>query len=200
MRQFQNKTCAVIAGLAIVTAWALFPGSASATTQVGQTSASTRSLINSSVYSTQWVPSPLFNFVLQTSNSDWGYDLIHATNTFAVAAADGTPSQSGWHSHPVPLGLVQVTQGGLWIVEASDLTCMTYYPTGSMFVEMAGHPHNAYNFDRKTPAVALATWFIERYLASTRIDQPDPTTGSRPRPLRPPTALCQGSPVPPPAN
>jgi hypothetical protein len=197
---FQIKTWAVLAGLAIVSGWVLFPGSASATTQVGYSSASTRSQINSSVYSTQWVPAPLFNFVLQTSNVNWGYDLIHATNTFAVAAADGTPSQSGWHSHPVPLGLVQVTQGGLWIVEASDLTCLTYYPTGSMFVEMAGHPHNAYNFDQKTPAVTLATWFMERYLASTRIDQPDPTTGNPTVAVPPPTALCQGSPVPPPTN
>ena len=134
---------------------------------------------------------------MQTSDSAWGYDMIHATNTFAAAAADGTPSQSGWHDHPVPIGLVQVIQGGLWIQEGSNLGCLTYYPTGSMFVEGAGHIHNAYNFDKKTPAITLATWFIERYLSSTRRDQPDPVTSDPNVASPPPTQLCPDSAVPP---
>lgn len=181
----------VIAGLA------LFPGSAPATQQIGYTSSSTRSQIPGNLYATQWGVSPLFNFIMQSSSDTCGYDLIHATNTFAVASATGTPSQSGWHSHPVPIGLVQVIQGGLWIQEAANPSCLTYYPTGSMFTEVAGHMHNAFNFDQKTPAVTLATWFLERYLTSTRVDQPDPVTGDPNVASAPPTALCTGSPIPP---
>jgi hypothetical protein len=187
----QTKTIAVLAGLA------LFSASLRATQQTGYTSTSTRSKITYNLYTTQWGSSPLFNFLLQTSPDQWGYDFIHATNTFAAASPDGTPSQSGWHTHPVPIGLVQVIQGGLWIQEKSNLSCLTYYPTGSMFVEGNGHVHNAYNFDKKTPAVTLATWFLERYLPSTRTDQPDPTTGDPNIAAPPPTALCDGSPVPP---
>lgn len=187
----RTKAFGVLAGLA------LFSGSALATTQIGYSSQSTRSKITLNLFSTQWGSSPLFNFVMQTSGDVWGYDLIHATNTFAAAAADGTPSQSGWHTHPVPIGLVQVLQGGVWIQEKSDLNCLTYYPTGSMFVETAGHAHNAFNFDKKTPAVTLATWFLERNLPSTRTDQPDPSTGDPNIASRPPTALCKDSPIPP---
>jgi hypothetical protein len=31
-----------------------------------------------------------------------------------------------------------------------------------MFVESAGHTHNVFNFDKTTPAVTLATWFLLR--------------------------------------
>src|ERR1700680_3097858 len=153
-----TKTLGVLAGLA------LFSGAALATPGIGFTSKSTRTLITSNLYATQWDASPLFNFLMQSSNDAWGYDLIHATNTFAPAAADGTPSQSGWHDHPVPIGLVQVIQGGVWMQEKPDLSCLTYYPTGSTFIESAGHLHNVFNFDKKTPAVTMATWFLERYL------------------------------------
>ncbi len=179
---------------------ALIAGSALATTQIGYTSASTRTKIAQNLYSTQWGGSPLFNIILQSSTDAWGYDLIHATNTFAVALADGTPSQSGWHDHPVPIGLVQVISGGVWMQEQDAPSCLTYYPAGSMFVEGAGHLHNVFNFDKKTPAVTLATWFLERYMASTRRDQPDPITGNPTLASPPPTALCTGSPVPPPAQ
>jgi hypothetical protein len=176
---------------------ALFTASAPATQQIGYTSASTRTPITANVYATQWGQDPLFNFILQTSGDAWGYDFIHATNTFAAAAADGTPSQSGWHTHPVPVGLVQVTQGAIWMQEGDNPTCLVYYPTGSMFIEQAGHAHNVFNFDKKNPAVTLASWFLERYLSSTRTDQPDPTTGNPTVASAPPTALCQGSPIPP---
>ena len=106
-----TKTLGVLAGLA------LFSGSALATPSIAMTSQSTRTKIPSNLYSTQWGASPLFNFLMQSSNDAWGYDVIHATNTFAPAAADGTPSQSGWHEHPVPVGFVQVIQGGVWIQE-----------------------------------------------------------------------------------
>lgn len=186
-----KRTMSLLAGLALIT------GSAPATPQVGYTSQSTRSVIPANLYATQWGQSPLFNFVVLSSPDAWGYDLIHATNTFAPATASGTPSQSGWHDHPVPIGLVQVIQGGLWVQEQSAPSCLTYYPTGSMFVEGSGHLHNAFNFDPKNPAVTLATWVLERYLTSTRRDQPDPVTGSTTVASPPPTALCPGSAVPP---
>jgi hypothetical protein len=189
-----TKTLGLLAGLTLLS------GSAVATPQIGYTSQSTRTQIAFNLYSTQWGSSPLFNFVLQTSPGAWGYDLIHATNTFAPASADGTPSQSGWHSHPVPIGLVQIIQGGLWMQEEPNLGCLTYYPTGSMFIESAGHAHNVFNFDKKTPAVTTATWFLERYLPSTRSDQPDQVTGDPNVASAPPTALCMGSPVPPAAT
>lgn len=188
---FRTKTFRVLAGLAV------FSGSVPATQQVGYTSTSTRTPITSNLYVTQWGQDPLFNFLMQTSGDAWGYDLIHAMNTFGAAAADGTPSQSGWHDHPVPIGLVQVIQGAVWMQEQDNPTCLTYYPTGSMFIEGSGHLHNVFNFDKKTPGVTLATWFIERYLTSTRRDQPDPTTGNPTVASPPPTALCPGSPVPP---
>ncbi len=192
MKPTARKPFAILAGLVLLAPFAI------ATTQLGYTSTSTRSPIPNNLYATQWGASPLFNFLMETSNAAWGYDLIHATNTFAVAAPDGTPSQSGWHDHPVPIGLVQVISGGVWIQEGEELGCLTYYPTGSMFVEGAGHKHNAFNFDKKTPGVTLATWFLERSLASTRRDQPDPVTGNPTLASAPPLALCAGSPVPPP--
>ena len=79
-----KKTFGILVGLAVVSA------SAPATQQAGYSSQSTRSRITSNLYTTQWGQSPLFNFVMQTSDSAWGYDMIHATNTFAAAAADGT--------------------------------------------------------------------------------------------------------------
>jgi hypothetical protein len=182
------------------TALAMLTNLALATPQIGYTSQSTRTAISGNLYATQWGSSPLFNFILQSSSDTWGYDLIHATNTFAAASADGTPSQSGWHDHPVPIGLVQVIQGGIWMQEQDAPNCLTYYPTGSMFVEGAGHLHNVFNFDSKTPAITLATWFLERYLTSTRRDQPDPITGNPSQASPPPTGLCSGSPVPPPAQ
>lgn len=187
----RTKTLAVLTGLA------LFSGSALATPPNGFTSQSTRSKITSGLYASQWGQHPPFTILMLTSPDVWGYDLIHATSTFAPASADGTPSQSGWHSHPVPIGIVQVIQGGLWMQEQSNLGCLTYYPTGSVFTEADGHIHNVFNFDKKTPAVIVATWFLERYLPSTRMDQPDPTTGNANVASPPPPSLCEGSPVPP---
>ena len=190
-RTMTKKILAVLASLVFLSRVA------TATGQLGYTSVSTRSAIPANLYATQWGSSPLFSLIMESSNAAWGYDLIHATNTFAVAAVDGTPSQSGWHDHPVPVGLVQVISGGVWIQEGEATNCLTYYPAGSMFVEGAGHKHNAFNFDKKTPGVTLATWFLERYLTSTRRDQPDPITGNPAIASAPPTALCAGSAVPP---
>jgi hypothetical protein len=183
--------------IGILTGLALFGGFAQATPPVGYTSVSTRTPITSNLSVSQWGSTPLFNFLVQTSSGDWGYDLIHATNTFAVSPANGTPTQSGWHDHPVPIGLVQVISGGIWMQEGDTPSCVTYYPTGSMFIENAGHVHNVFNFDKTKPAVTLATWFLERQIASTRRDQPDPTTGSTTMASAPPSALCPGSPIPP---
>ena len=192
----EERTILKRKAMAILAALPLFSASAPATPAIGFTTQSTRSPIPFNLYATQWGSSPLFNFLMLSSNTVWGYDLIHATNTWAPAAADGTPTQTGWHSHPVPIGLVQVLQGGIWIQDQDAEKCLTYYPTGSMFVESMGHEHNVFNFDRKNPAVTLATWFLERYLPGTRTDQPDPATGSNVA-SPPPTGLCPGSPVPP---
>ena len=182
--------------MAIALGLALFSASAPATPAIGFTVQSTRSPIPFNVYATQWKQSPLFNLLMLSSNGTWGYDLIHATNTWAPAAADGTPTQTGWHSHPVPIGLVQVLQGGIWVQDQDAQGCLTYYPTGSMFVESMGHQHNVFNFDQKNAAVTLATWFLERSLPGFRTDEPDPVTGGSVA-SAPPTALCPGSPVPP---
>jgi hypothetical protein len=89
-----------------------------------------------------------------------------------------------------------VIQGGVWIQEKPHLDCLTYYPAGSLFVEGIGHIHNAYNFDKKTPAVVQATWFLERYLPATRTDRPDQVTGDA-NVAAPPPPLCADSPLPP---
>ena len=181
----------VAAGFAILT------GSAFGTAQIGYSSTSTRSKIAANLFANQWGASPLFSLLIQSSPDTWGYDLIHAANTFAAASPDGTPSQSGWHTHPVPVGLVQVIQGAVWIQEQDNLGCLSYYPTGSMFVESSGHAHNVFNFDQKTAAITQATWFLQRDLTSTRTDQPDPLTGDTSQASPPPTMLCAGSPAPP---
>ncbi len=192
-KNMKKKMIAMLAGLGLLS---LTSSLAMATVQVGYTSISTRTQILTNLYASQWGNSPLFNFIMQSSNTAWGYDLIHATNTFAAAVADGTPSQSGWHDHPVPIGLVQVISGGVWMQEQDAPTCLVYYPTGTMFIEVAGHEHNAFNFDKKNPAVTLATWFLDRSLASTRRDQPDPITGNPTTASLPPVALCPGSAIP----
>lgn len=81
--------------LTVAAALALVPGLALATPAIGYTSQSTRTAITSNLYASQWGSLPLFNFVMQSSGDQWGYDLIHATNTFPMPSADGTPSQSG---------------------------------------------------------------------------------------------------------
>ncbi len=181
----------------LVAALTLTGLSGNATPPIGVTSEAFRNPLTENVYATQWGPSPLFNFILQTSNDPWGYDLAQITNTFAAADATGKPSQSGWHDHPSPLGFVQITQGGLWVQEKPNLTCLTYFPTGSILMEGQGHIHNAFNFDQKGPTILRATWFIERNIPVTRTDQADQVTKDPNVASPPPTVLCPGSPVPP---
>jgi hypothetical protein len=171
-------------------------GSALATARIGITSQAFRNPITVNIYSTQWGSSPLFNLLLQTSPDAWGYDLVNSVVTFAPAAADGTPSQMGWHDHPVPILFVQIVQGGLWFQEKPHLDCLTYYPTGSVLTEAQGHIHNAYNFDKKTATIIYVSGFVERYLTATRTEAPDPFTGD-PNVASPPPPLCADSPVPP---
>lgn len=172
------------------------PAGALATARIGITSQSFRNPIKANIYATQWGSTPLFNLLLQTSPDVWGYDITQGIVTFAPAAADGTPSQMGWHDHPEPILFVQVVQGGLWFQEKPHLDCLTYYPTGSVLTEAQGNIHNAYNLDKKTPTILYVTAFVERYLTSTRIDAPDPFTGD-PNVASPPPPLCPDSPVPP---
>jgi hypothetical protein len=171
-------------------------GSALATDRVGITSLAFRNPIKVNIYSTQWGPAPLFNLLLQTSPDTWGYDLATSMVTFAPATADGTPSQMGWHDHPVPILLVTIVQGGLWFQERPHLDCLTYYPTGSVLTEAQGNIHNAYNFDKKTATILWVTGFVERYMPATRTEEPDPFTGD-PNVASPPPPLCRDSPVPP---
>jgi hypothetical protein len=183
--------------LGLVALLAIALETALATPPVGMTSqASYRSPLKLNIYVTQWGSSPLFNLLLQTSSDAWGYDLVQGIGTFAAADANGTPSQSGWHEHPVPILFTQIVQGALWIQDKSRLDCLTYYPTGSIVLESKGYIHNAYNLDKKTATIIYTTSFRERYLTVGRIEYPDPITGD-PNIASPPPPLCSDSPVPP---
>jgi hypothetical protein len=185
--------------LVLLAAMTIPVGSALATPGIGISSQAFRNSISANVYASQWGPSPLFSLLLMTSNDDWGYDLIHNIITLAPADPMGTPTQSGWHDHPVPLGLVQIVQGALWVQEKPNVGCLTYYPTGSVLTETQGNIHNVFNFDKQVPTVLSVTWFIERSVLSARRDQPDQVTGD-PNVAGPPPALCPDSPVPPSRN
>lgn len=118
-----------------------------------------------------------------------GYDLFETINTFAPAVL-GTPSQSGWHDHPIPIGFVQVIQGTLWTQEATNPSCLTKSVTGSVLIERRGAIHNAYNFDPAVPAVIRSVFFIAHAETSPRTDRPDPITGDPNVASPPPTAVC----------
>jgi hypothetical protein len=106
-----------------------------------------------------------------------GYNIVVSINTLAPAV-NGTPSQSGWHDHPVPVVLVQIVQGTLWVQQADNPGCLSMYTAGSTaLVEHPGEIHNIYNFDPKVATVIRSVGFSDRSLASTRTDRPDPITG-----------------------
>lgn len=79
---------------------------------------------------------------------------------------------SGWHSHP-GLSVVSVTQGTLWLYDASDPNCApTIVTAGHGFVESGDHVHMVRN-----EGGVEATWTTTaiRPAGSTgRIDQPNP--------------------------
>lgn len=182
--------------LGLTAAMTITVGSALATPRIGITSQAFRNPINVNIYASQWGSSPLFNLLLMTSPDAWGYDLVNSVVTFDPASPDGTPSQMGWHDHPVPILFVQIVQGGMWFQEKPHLDCLTYYPTGSVLTESQGNIHNAYNLDKKTATILYVSGFVERYLPATRTDAPDPITGNA-NVASPPPGLCRDSPIPP---
>jgi len=117
-----------------------------------------------------------------------GYDITSSTVVFAPAA-QGTPSQTGWHDHRTPMGLVLVVQGALWVQEKSNPTCLKYYPKGSVMMEHRGEPHNAFNLDLQVPAVIRNTFFCNHDETVQRTDSPDPVTGDPNVASPPPTQL-----------
>lgn len=125
----------------------------------------------------QWFPGPLFSLLIQSSNEQWGFDVVQGTTEFAPMDGMGRPSQSGWHDHPTALSIGLVIQGTVWS-HAAGSNCLVAFPTGSVFFERSGHIHNNYNIDPNTPAVVRIIHFVERNQNATRRDQPDPATGS----------------------
>jgi quercetin dioxygenase-like cupin family protein len=149
-----------------------------ATSPFGFNSQTFRGRIAGDVGAHQWNPSPLFTLLIQSSNDQWGFDVVQGTTEFAPMDATGRPSQSGWHDHPTALSIGLVIQGTVWSHEANNLSCVRAIPTGSVFFERSGEIHNNYNLDPSTPAVVRVIHFVDRNQAATRRDQPDPVTGS----------------------
>jgi tetratricopeptide (TPR) repeat protein len=74
--------------------------------------------------------------------------------------------------------------------DASNPSCLTVHPTGSVFLERRGDIHNVFNFDPNVPAVIRTAFFFDRTEVNTRIDRPDPITGDPNVASPPPTTLC----------
>ena len=176
----------------IFTAAYLLAGTLYATPPFGFNSQTFRGRIAGNVGAHQWNPSPLFTLLIQSSNDQWGFDVVQGTTEFAPMDAMGRPSQSGWHDHPTALSIGLVIQGTVWSHDAHNLTCVRPIPTGSVFFERSGEIHNNYNLDPRTPAIVRIIHFVDRNLTATRRDQPDPVTGS--------TTTASPPPAPCPAN
>ena len=149
-----------------------------ATPPFGFSSQTFRGRISDNLGVHQWEHSPLFTFLIQSSNDQWGYDVVQGTTEFAPVDALGRPSQSGWHDHPTALSIGLVVQGTVWSHDAHNTGCLRVMPTGSVFFERSGQIHNNYNLDPRTPAIVRIIHFVDRNLNATRRDQPDPVTGS----------------------
>lgn len=164
-----------------------------ATPPFGFTSQTFRGRIAENVSAHQWNPGPLFTLLIQSSNEQWGFDVIQGTTEFAPADAMGRPSQSGWHDHPTALSIGLVVQGTVWSHDAHELNCLRPIPAGSVFFERSGQLHNNYNLDPRTPAIVRIIHFVDRNQAATRRDQPDPVTGSATA-ASPPPPPCPANP------
>jgi len=160
----------------IATAVCLLAGPVYATPPFGFTSQTFRGRIAENVGAHQW-NGPLFTLLIQSSNEQWGIDVVQGTTEFAPADATGRPSQSGWHDHPTALSIGLVIQGTVWS-HGHDANCLLPIPVGSVFFERSGEIHNNYNLDPRTPAVVRIIHFVDRNQSATRRDQPDPATGS----------------------
>jgi quercetin dioxygenase-like cupin family protein len=172
----------------IVTAACLLAAPVCATPPFGFSSQTFRGRIPGNVGAHQWNPFPLFTLLIQSSNDQWGVDVVQGTTEFAPMDATGRPSQSGWHDHPTALSIGLVIQGTVWS-HAAGANCLQAIPTGSVFFERGGEIHNNYNLDPRTPAIVRIIHFVDRNQAATRRDQPDPATGS-PTTAAPPPAPC----------
>ncbi|MFN0102300.1 MAG: hypothetical protein ACKV2U_09435 [Bryobacteraceae bacterium] len=173
----------------IPTVLCLLAGPVYATPSFGFVSQTFRGRITENVGTHQWNPNPLFTVLIQSSNDQWGYDVVQGTTEFAPMDASGRPSQSGWHDHPTAISVAVVIQGTVWSHDAHNLNCLRPIPTGTVFTERAGEIHNNYNLDPRTPAIVRITHFVDRNLTATRRDQPDPVTGSTTA-AAPPPAPC----------
>src|SRR5687767_13131087 len=80
----------------------------------GFTSQTFRGRITDNVSAHRWNPDPLFTLLIQSSNEQWGLDVVQGTTEFAPADSTGRPSQSGWHDHPTALSVGLVIQGTVW--------------------------------------------------------------------------------------
>jgi hypothetical protein len=164
-----------------------------ATPSFGFASQTFRGRITGNVGAHQWNPSPLFNFLAQSSNDQWGYDVVQGTTEFAPVDAMGRPSQSGWHDHPTALSIGLVIQGTVWS-HAAGANCLQALPTGTVFFERSGEVHNNYNLDPRTPAIVRIIHFVDRNQSATRRDRPDPLTGDSTTAAPPPPPCPPDSP------
>jgi hypothetical protein len=172
----------ILAGL-----W-LFGATLQATPPFNFTSQTYRGRIAENLGAHQWNPGPLFTFLVQSSNDQWGVDVVQGTTEFAPMDAMGRPSQSGWHDHPTALSIGLVIQGTVWS-HAAGASCMQALPTGTVFFERSGQIHNNYNIDPRIPAVVRIIQFVDRNQSATRRDQPDQVTGN-PTTASPPPPPC----------
>jgi len=177
--------------LLIFTAIAL-PSLLHATPPFGFTSQTYRGRIAGNLGTHQWNPGPLFTLLIQSSDDQWGFDVVQGTTEFAPMDSMGRPSQSGWHDHPTALSIGLVIQGTVWSHDAGS-DCLRALPTGTVFFERIGAIHNNYNLDPRTPAVVRIIHFVDRNQAATRRDQPDPATGSTAVAAPPPPACPDGT-------
>lgn len=166
----------------------LLAGQAYATPPFGFSSQTFRGRIAGNLGTHEWNPGPLFTLLIQSSNDQWGFDVVQGTTEFAPMDSTGKPSQSGWHDHPTALSIGLVIQGTVWSHDAGS-DCLHPLPVGTVFFERSGGIHNNYNLDPKTPAVVRIIHFVDRNQSATRRDQPDPATGS-PTTTGPPPPAC----------
>lgn len=179
----------------ILTALCQLAGPLCATPSFGFSSQTFRGRIAENVGAHQWDSSPLFTLLIQSSNDQWGFDVVQGTTEFAPADAMGRPSQSGWHDHPTALSIGLVVQGTVWSHAAHNLNCLRAIPAGSVFFERSGEIHNNYNLDPRTPAVVRIIHFVDRNQTATRRDQLDPVSGSATTAAPPPPPCPAGTPA-----
>jgi quercetin dioxygenase-like cupin family protein len=178
--------------LPVAIAVGLLVSPAFATPPFGFSSQTFRGRIGENVGAHQWNPGPLFTLLIQSSNDNWGIDVVQGTTEFAPMDSTGKPSQSGWHDHPTALSIGLVIQGTVWS-HAANSDCLQPIPVGTVFFERSGEIHNNYNLDPKTAAVVRIIHFVDRNQSATRRDQPDPMTGSTTTTGPPPPVCPAGS-------